>query len=449
MLCCLLSFALILAAARLGRGAGENNAEFRAACAIATQAQDIVEDTTPEAAGTLAKLLEAAEGMKKETIAAALAAVAVNNVTGDASGETAEERKNATLLAAKMLEAGTWDTSATLAHAVALAVQAKQEWKQVAQLMDRAKKADNKGLYALKQDVAGNISDLTEGMVTWKVSVHPKTMAVGTATSGSPRFTEEAGQALAADITCLCPSAAHQNECITIKNSGNVIDSKVTDTRTAITAWNTLRKYCIAPIRGRATKGSILAAIAHLKAMLGTNTATTTTAESLKHITHALGQQDQPNSATQGIKFVTYGAYAQGKIPWEQALIDAGDALDKGRRIAEHAESAAELALGLVTAWAPVQRNERGRTERRDEKETDNTDQTGDKEKTRENEKANASHRTQQECTQTGGTWKEGRCQSTAHHAESAKAHTGKAQTIQNAMRAGMMLAALVVKTPA
>ncbi|KAH8615526.1 Trypanosomal VSG domain [Trypanosoma vivax] len=286
-------------------------------------------------------------------------------------------------------------------------------------------------------------------MVDWKVSVHPKTMALGTTTSGSPRFTEEAGQALAADITCLCPTEGHTNECIKIAASGKVIDSAVTDTSTAIAAWNTLRKYCIAPLRGRATKGSILAAIAHLKAMLGTNTAKTTTADKLKHITHALGQQGQPTTATQGIKFVTYGAYAQGKIPWEQALIEAGDALDAGRQIADHDESAAELALGLVTTWAPVQRNERGRTTRTDEKETANTEQQGDKESTRENEKANASHRTQQECTQTGGTWDEGRCQSTKRHAESANAHTGKAQTIQNAMRAGMIVAALVVKTPA
>ncbi|KAH8615527.1 Trypanosomal VSG domain [Trypanosoma vivax] len=126
MLCCLLSFALILSAARLGRGAGENTAEFRAACAIATQAQDIVEEPTPEAAGTLAKLLKKDGRLKREAIAAALAAVAVNNVTGDESSVTAE-RKNATLLAAKMLQAGNWDTSATLAHAVALAVQAAQE----------------------------------------------------------------------------------------------------------------------------------------------------------------------------------------------------------------------------------------------------------------------------------------------------------------------------------
>ncbi|KAH8605943.1 Trypanosomal VSG domain [Trypanosoma vivax] len=126
MLCCLLSFALILSAARLGRGPGENTAEFRAACAIATQAQDIVEEPTPEAKGTLAKLLEREEEMKREDIAAALAAVAVIKVTAAKEGVT-EERKNATLLAAEMLEAGTWDTSATLAHAVALAVQAAQE----------------------------------------------------------------------------------------------------------------------------------------------------------------------------------------------------------------------------------------------------------------------------------------------------------------------------------
>ncbi|KAH8610423.1 hypothetical protein ERJ75_001102800 [Trypanosoma vivax] len=126
MLCCLPSFALTLAAERLGRGPGENTAKFRAACAIATQAQDIVEEPTPEARGTLAKLLEREEEMKREDIAAALAAVAVIKVTA-AKGGVTEERKNATLLAAEMLEAGTWNTSATLAHAVALAVQAAQE----------------------------------------------------------------------------------------------------------------------------------------------------------------------------------------------------------------------------------------------------------------------------------------------------------------------------------
>ncbi|KAH8605868.1 hypothetical protein ERJ75_001573000 [Trypanosoma vivax] len=76
--------------------------------------------------GTLAKLLEREEEMKREDIAAALAAVAVIKVTA-AKGGVTEERKNATLLAAEMLEAGTWNTSATLAHAVALAVQAAQE----------------------------------------------------------------------------------------------------------------------------------------------------------------------------------------------------------------------------------------------------------------------------------------------------------------------------------
>ncbi|KAH8615966.1 Trypanosomal VSG domain [Trypanosoma vivax] len=312
-----------------------------------------------------------------------------------------------------------------------------------------AKKAANKGLYALSADSAENISDLTESMVGWKIPSEPQTQAIGTASSGGNRFTEDSGQALAADITCLCPSDGHQNECIKIQSGGNVIDSRVTDTRTAVAAWKTLRKYCIAPMRGRATQGSLLATIAHLKAMLGTNTGATTTATDIKHITHALGQQGQPNSDRKGIKFVTYGGYAKGKIPWEQALIDAGDALDKGRRLADHAETAAELAPGLVTTWAPVQRNESGRTERREAKETDNTEQQRDKEKTRESKPENASHRTQQECTQTGGKWDEGRCQSTAHQAESANAHAGKAQTIQHAVRAGMMLAALVVKTPA
>ncbi|KAH8614632.1 hypothetical protein ERJ75_000668300 [Trypanosoma vivax] len=78
--------------------------------------------------------------MKKEDIAAALAAVAVNNVTGDASGVTAEERKKCHAFGSEDARSRHLDTSDTLAHAVALAVQAKQEWKQVAQLMDRAKK---------------------------------------------------------------------------------------------------------------------------------------------------------------------------------------------------------------------------------------------------------------------------------------------------------------------
>ncbi|KAH8605863.1 Trypanosomal VSG domain [Trypanosoma vivax] len=448
MLCCLLSFALTLAAARLGRGDGENTAEFRAACAIATQAQDIVEEPTPTEQGTLAKLLEEKRSVGTEKIAAALAAVAVNNVTGSKVGEN-EERENATLLAAKMLEAGTWDTSATLAHAVALAVQAAQEWKQVAPLMDHAKKAGNKGLYALREDSADSISNLDEDRVDWKIPSAPAQQTVGAEDNEVGKFNKCSGQALAADITCLCPSAGHTNECIKIQSGGNVIDSDVVDARTAVTAWNALKKYCIASMRGRATQGSLLASIAQLKAYLGTNTGASTTGTNIPHITHALGQQEKPTSDKQGIKFVTYGAYATGRIPWEQTLIDAGTAIDKARRLAEDAETAADLALGLVTTWAPVQRNESEQAHRRAERETDATEQQRDKEKTKESRKENASHRTQQECTQTGGTWIEGRCQSTAQHAESADAETGYAHTIQHAMRAGMMLAALVVKTPA
>ncbi|KAH8615973.1 Trypanosomal VSG domain [Trypanosoma vivax] len=126
MLCCLLSFALILSAARLGRAAGENTAEFRAACAIATQAQDIVEEPAAEAKGTLAKLLEETRSVGQEKIAASLAALAVTGVKAPKEGVTAE-RKNATLLAAEMLKAEAWETHATLAHAVALAVHVAQE----------------------------------------------------------------------------------------------------------------------------------------------------------------------------------------------------------------------------------------------------------------------------------------------------------------------------------
>ncbi|CCD19541.1 variant surface glycoprotein, (VSG), putative [Trypanosoma vivax Y486] len=448
MSCCLLSFALILAAARLGRGAGENTAEFRAACAIATQAQDIVEEPAPTEQGTLAKLLEKDKELKREDIAAALAAVAESTVKDPKEGVT-EERKNATLLAARMLADGTWATSATLAHAVALAKQARHEWKQVAPLMVRAKKAANRGLYGLVNASDKNVEELKKVDVAWNISGKPKEQAIGADKTGNGQFTRASGQALAADITCLCPTAEQENECIKIQSEGNVIDDEVENTDTAIAAWKTLKKYCIAPIRGRATKGSILASIAHLKAMLGTNTAENTRGRDIPHITHALGQQGRPTSAKNGIKYVTYGAYDKEKIPWEQQLIDAGDALDKGRRLADHAERAADLALGLVTEWAPVQRNESEQAARRPGRETDGTEQQRDKEKTKERGKENGSHRKQQECTQTGGTWNEGRCQRTAHHAESANAHTDNAHTIQTAMRAGMMLAALVVKTPA
>ncbi|CCD19194.1 variant surface glycoprotein (VSG), putative [Trypanosoma vivax Y486] len=360
-----------------------------------------------------------------------------------------EAEKNAALLAAKMLEKGTWSTSAILAHAVTLAVRAAKDWKQVAPLMDTAKRADIKGLYGHINESADNISTLNESMVTWNISANPKEQAIGVDKAGSGQFTRASGQALAADITCLCPSAAQGNECIKIQEEGTVIDSDVKDKPTAVTACIALKNYCIAEIRGQATKGSILASIAQLKAYLGTNTGATTTGTNIKHITHALGQQENTTSDKQDIKFVTYGAYARGKIPWEQALIEASAAIDKARRLAEDAETAADLALGLVTTWAPVQRNESEQAHRRAERETDATEQQRDKEKTKESRKENASHRTQQECTQTGGTWIEGRCQSTAQDAESADADTGNAHTIQHAMRAGMMLAALVVKTTA
>ncbi|KAH8610421.1 Trypanosomal VSG domain [Trypanosoma vivax] len=387
-------------------------------------------------------------GNEEEDIAAALAAVAVIKVTA-AKGGVTEERKNATLLAAEMLEAGTWNTSATLAHAVALAVQAAQEWKQVAPLMDHAKKAANKGLYALSEDSADNISDLGESKVDWKIPSAPAPQAIGAEDSGGYKFNNHSGQALAADITCRCPSAGQTNECIKIQSGGNVITSAVNSKTNAVAAWRTLKKYCIASMRGRATQGSILASIAHLKAMLGTNTAGSTTGTHIPHITRALGQQGQPTSDKQDIKFVTYGAYAAGKIPWEQELIDASTAIDKARRLAEHATNAADLALGLVTTWAPIRRNETAPTTRNDEKETANTETHRTNERTRENTKQQPTPNRAHACTQTGGTWKEGRCQSTARHAESANAHTDNAHTIQTATRAGMMLAALVVKTPA
>ncbi|KAH8603841.1 Trypanosomal VSG domain [Trypanosoma vivax] len=186
-------------------------------------------------------------------------------------------------------------------------------------------------------------------------------------------FTKHSGKALAADITCLCPSAGQTHECIKIQSGGKLIESKVKDVQTAVSHWNAMKNYCIAPMRGQATKGSILASIAHLKAMLGTNTASGTTDEHIPHITHALGQQAQPTSETEGVKFVTYGAYAPGRIPWEQELIDAGTAIDKARRLADHAQTAAELALGLVNAWnAPSRRGlngHEGRARRTSQKE--------------------------------------------------------------------------------
>ncbi|KAH8616730.1 Trypanosomal VSG domain [Trypanosoma vivax] len=97
----------------------------------------------------------------------------------------------------------------------------------------------------------------------------PATQAIGTETGGGGEFTKHSGQALAADITCLCPSEGQHNECIKIQSGGKLIESKVKDVKTAVSHWNAMKNYCIAPLRGQATKGSILASIAHLKAMLG------------------------------------------------------------------------------------------------------------------------------------------------------------------------------------
>ncbi|CCD20546.1 variant surface glycoprotein, (VSG), putative [Trypanosoma vivax Y486] len=386
--------------------------------------------------------------MKREDIAAALAAVAVIKVTA-AKGGVTEERKNATILAAEMLDAGTWETDATLAHAVALAVQAAQEWKQLAPLMDNAKKAANKGLYALREASADSISTLDEDRVDWKISSAPQQQAIGAEDNEGGKFNKASGQALAADITCPCPSGGQTNECIKIQSGGNVITSAVTDKRTAIELWRTLKKYCIASMRGRATQGSILASIAHLKAMLGTNTGGSTTGEGLRHMTHALGKQANPSSETQGIKFVTYGAYAEGVIPWEQELIEASGALDKARRLAERSTNAADLALGLVKTWqesdGEALNTHKDQNEAHETEEARARDKRGNTEGTQEND----SSETEQECIQKGGKWNEGRCQRTQSHAESADAHTDNAHNIQPAMRAGMMLAALVVKTPA
>ncbi|KAH8616734.1 Trypanosomal VSG domain [Trypanosoma vivax] len=227
-----------------------------------------------------------------------------------------------------------------------------------------AKKAANKALYGLINETADNISTLNESMVNWEIPGTPATQAIGTETGGGGEFTKHSGKALAADITCLCPSEGQHNECIKIQSGGKLIESKVKDVKTAVSHWNAMKNYCIAPLRGQATKGSILASIAQLKAMLGTNTKSETTGTNIPYITHALGQQAQPTSETQGVKFVTYGAYATGRIPWEQTLIDAGTAIDKARRLADHAQTAAELALGLVNAWnAPSRRGLNGHEE--------------------------------------------------------------------------------------
>ncbi|KAH8605948.1 hypothetical protein ERJ75_001564800 [Trypanosoma vivax] len=98
--------------------------------------------------------------------------------------------------------------------------------------MDHAKKAANKGLYALSEDSADSISDLGESKVDWKTPSAPQQQAIGAEDSGGYKFNNHSGQALAADITCRCPSAGHTNECIKIQSGGNVITSAVTDKQT-------------------------------------------------------------------------------------------------------------------------------------------------------------------------------------------------------------------------
>ncbi|KAH8603628.1 hypothetical protein ERJ75_001802800 [Trypanosoma vivax] len=125
MLCCLPSFALTLAAERLGRGPGENTAKFRAACAIATQAQDIVEEPTPRRGGfgeAVGKGRGNEEGGHRRSA----------RRSGSDQGDGSEGRRNRREEKCHAFGSGDarsrhLDTSATLAHAVALAVQAAQE----------------------------------------------------------------------------------------------------------------------------------------------------------------------------------------------------------------------------------------------------------------------------------------------------------------------------------
>ncbi|KAH8605869.1 hypothetical protein ERJ75_001573100 [Trypanosoma vivax] len=314
--------------------------------------------------------------------------------------------------------------------------------------MDHAKKAANKGLYALSEDSADSISDLGESKVDWKTPSAPQPQAIGAEDSGATSSTTTADKHSPRTSLAAARAQAKQMNALRSKAAATSLRPKSTVRQTTSRrgehSKNTALPACgssnarINPRKHRAPQ-----------AMLGKNTAGSTTGTNIPHITHALGQQGQPTSDKQDIKFVTYSAYAAEKIPWEQELIDASTAIDRGRRLAEHATNAADLALGLVTTWAPIRRNETAPTTRNDEKETANTETHRTNERTRENTKEQPTPNRTHACTQTGGTWKEGRCQSTARHAESANAHTDNAHNIQHATRAGMMLAALVVKTPA
>ncbi|KAH8603627.1 hypothetical protein ERJ75_001803300 [Trypanosoma vivax] len=70
-------------------------------------------------------------------------------------------------------------------RAVALAVQAAQEWAKVAPLMDQAKKAANRGLYGLINDSAESIGTLNDSMVNWDIPGAPATKAIGTEEGGA------------------------------------------------------------------------------------------------------------------------------------------------------------------------------------------------------------------------------------------------------------------------
>ncbi|KAH8616732.1 hypothetical protein ERJ75_000449900 [Trypanosoma vivax] len=124
-------------------------------------------------------------------------------------------------------------------------------------------------------------------------------------------------------------------------------------------------------------------------------------------------------------------------------------AIDKARRLADHAQTAAELALGLVNAWnAPSRRGLNGHEEQSEAHEPEDA-RTRDKRGNRTGTQETHSSETDQECNTHGRHMDRG--QVPAHCASRRKrkrAHRN-AHNIQHAMRAGMMLAALVVKTPA
>ncbi|KAH8616729.1 Trypanosomal VSG domain [Trypanosoma vivax] len=212
----------------------------------------------------------------------ALAAVAVNNVTRSKVGEN-EERENATLLAAKMLDAGAWDTRwRTQWHSPCKPLRngnrSRRSWtgkKSGQQGAVRSYKRNGRQYkhFKRKHGKLGNTGYTSDAGHRHE-------------TGGGREFTKHSGKALAADITCLCPSEGQHNECIKIQSGGKLIESKVKDVKTAVSHWNAMKNYCIARARSSNAR-LILASIAQLKAMLGTNTKSETTGEHIPHITHA------------------------------------------------------------------------------------------------------------------------------------------------------------------